>query len=111
MSIAKKKLYKDNPELCKKHSHTYWKDNPDAKRQMARKVSLSKRKYNFEQYTREGEYIKTWESVENILQENPTWKWQNIYSVCNGYKPTYRNFVWKKVPKNGQSAATLLKAS
>lgn len=70
--------------------------NPEIRNKISRTLKIVKRKYKFLQFDRQGNYIKTWGSVDEILEANPTWKWQNIYSVCNGYKPTYMNFVWKK---------------
>lgn len=75
-----------------------WKDE-DKKLQMAKNVSKAKEKYNFLQY-KNGWLIKIWNSIKDIVKENPEYKWQNIYAVCNGYKPTYRGFVWKKKLKN-----------
>lgn len=76
-------------------SRNTWKD-PEKKRKMAKKVSEKRRVYNFLQYTRDGDFVRKWESVEDIINSNPGYKWQNIYSVCNGYKPTYMGYVWKK---------------
>lgn len=67
--------------------------------QMAKAVSKAKMKFDFLQFDRSGKFIRKWASVAEIVSENPTYKWQNIYSVCNGYKNTYHNFVWKKVLK------------
>lgn len=78
-----------------KASSEMWKDE-EKKSEMAKKVAESKRKYDFEQYSKDGELLKVWESVEQIVLANPEYKWQNIYSVCNGYKKSYRGFVWKK---------------
>lgn len=75
-----------------------WRDEA-LKKQMARSVSLSKRKYKFRQYTRNGDFLREWESVEEIISHNPDYKWQNIYSACNGYKPTYKGFRWEKIVK------------
>ena len=75
-----------------------WAD-PALRARVSRSVSLAKRKYNFIQMDRDGTHIRTWESVEDIVKENPSYKWQNIYSVCNGYKPTYRGFKWSKILK------------
>ena len=77
----------------------FWKNNPDVKKQMAKRLSLKKHKYNIEQLTKEGEFIRLWESVGEIIKCNKDFKWQNIYSVCNGYKPSYMNFKWVKVLK------------
>lgn len=75
-----------------------WKQNPDKKKKMALNVKITKqKKYAFDQYSKDGKFlIRTWENVESIINENPTYKWQNIYSVCNGYKPTIYGYVWKK---------------
>lgn len=72
-----------------------WSDL-EKRKQMSKKVKVVKRKYKFHQYDRDGTFIKTWLTVDEILEANPTWKWQNIYSACNGYKPTYQGFIWKK---------------
>jgi len=75
-----------------------WSDF-DKRKDMVAKVKIAKRKYIFDQFTRENVFIRTWDSVDDIILENPTYKWQNIYSVCNGYKPTYMNYIWKKRDK------------
>lgn len=98
LRIATKRRFEDPKErekvgLCSKN---FWKNNPDIKKQMSENVSKSKEKYRFLQYSKEENFIKTWESVSSIIQANPNYKWQNIYSVCNGYKKTYMGFVWTK---------------
>ena len=76
-----------------------WKDKPESKAQMIKSLKIAKRKYDFHQYTKTGDFIKTWNSVDDIVKENSNYKWQNIYSVCNGYKKTYMGFVWTKTLK------------
>ena len=72
-----------------------WKD--ETKRaNMAKKVSKSKEKYRFYQYTKDMTHVQTWESVKDIILAYPSFKWQNIYAVCNGYKPSYKSFIWTK---------------
>jgi len=100
MSEGTKKYYENNPEARKKIGDTsskFWKENPEIKQQMAEKVSKAKHKFKIAQYTRDMKLIKIWNSVKDVTIENPEYKWQNIYSVCNGYKPTYRNFIWRKI--------------
>ena len=80
-----------------KHSHNYWKNNPEAKKEMAKKVSIKKQKYNFEQYDLNNNLIRTWNTINEIIENNPNYKWQNIYAVCNGYKPTIYGYIWRKI--------------
>lgn len=100
-AIAKKRHASGNfygEEYRKKLSEAsrrVWADL-NKRKSMGNKVKIAKRKFKFLQFTREGVYIRTWLSIDDIVESNPTYKWQNIYSVCNGYKPTYMNFVWKK---------------
>lgn len=102
MAETMRNKYIDNPEIRTKISiekKEFWKNNPEIKAQMAENVSKSKKKYNFEQYTKDNILIKIWEDIDEIISENPTYKWQNIYSVCNGYKPTIYGYKWKKVKR------------
>lgn len=75
-----------------------WQNNPESKERMAKNVSKTKqKKHNFLQMNEENEILRTWYSIEEIIKENPQWKWQNIYSVCNGYKKRIYGFKWRKV--------------
>ncbi len=80
------------------NSKRFWESNPNIKKQMALNVKATKQeKYRFiqiDRYTKE--VIKIWNSVEDIINENPTYKWQQIYSVCSGHKPTIYGFIWRK---------------
>jgi len=88
-----------------KNSTRVWQ-NEDLKLQMSNNVSAANQKYNYEQYARDGVFIKRWLSVKEIVNENESYKWQNIYSVCNGHKPTYKGFIWKKVPMTEMDTRT-----
>jgi group I intron endonuclease len=94
-SEAQIKRFKDPKERLKV-SHTYWRDNPEATKEMAKRVSESTTKYNIYQYTKDGEFVRKWNSVSEITEENKTYKWQQIYSVCSGHKPSIYGYVWKK---------------
>ncbi len=74
----------------------FWQDNPEIKQEMAKKVSKIKTIYSILQYDKQMNLINEFDSVKNVISENPTFKWQNIYAVCNGYKPTYMGYIWKK---------------
>lgn len=82
-----------------KASSLMW-SNSEKKSKMAKKVSETRGLENcFEQYSRDGVLLRNWDSVSEIIENNPTYKWQNIYSACNGYKKTYMGYIWKKKPK------------
>lgn len=98
LSDAQIKRFSD-PKERQKVSHTYWKDNLEATKQMAKKVSEATIKYYIDQYTKDGQFIKRWNSVKEVIEENPSYKWQQIYSVCSGHKPSIYGFVWKKIVK------------
>ena len=84
-SLEKSKFFKE-----------FWNKNPDIKENMSKKVSKSKQKYNFYQYDKNMNLIRIWNSVKEIIESNPDYKWQQIYSVCNGNKPSIYGFIWKK---------------
>lgn len=78
-----------------------WKEHPELIEIMKSKISKINTKYLFYQYERSsGELIKIWDSIRDILKENPTWKAHNIYSVCYGHKPSIYGYTWKKVKKD-----------
>lgn len=71
-----------------------WKDE-DKKKQMAKRVSVSKSTLRFYQYDKKTNVlIRVWESMSEILSENPTYHNIAIYSVCNGHKKSYRGYKW-----------------
>lgn len=43
--------------------------------------------------------VREYNSVKQVIEENPDYKWQNIYSVCNGYKPSIYGYIWRKESK------------
>jgi hypothetical protein len=77
-------------------SKRFWADNPDKKESMRLKVKQKKEKYRFLQLSENNALIKVYETIDEVIKENPNYKWQNIYSVCNGYKKRIYGFKWKK---------------
>lgn len=75
-----------------------WKDL-DKKQKMAEKVSNSLSRYFFQQFTQDNILVKEYSSMKSIIQENPHFKKQCIYAVCDGYKKTYKNHIWHKILK------------
>ena len=87
---------KEERDKIGKRSSKFWKENPNIKERMADKVSKALTKYKILQYTKDGEFIKEWNRVKDIIKENPTYKVHNIYAVCSGEKPSIYGYVWKK---------------
>lgn len=94
--MTKRNSSEESRMKMSKQSTEFWKNNPDIKAQMIEKLSKSKQKYDFYQYDKQMNLIRKWDSVNEILSENPAYKWQQIYSVCNGHKPTIYGFIWRK---------------
>jgi group I intron endonuclease len=100
LSIAGKNRFKDQKERDKVSVRfkEFWENNPDKKQKMALNVKKTKQlKYKFYKMDEQENILQEYNSIEDILKENPTYKWQNIYSVCNGYKKRIYGFKWKKV--------------
>jgi group I intron endonuclease len=99
LSESQKRRYINNPDSRRVISETnkkYW-SNPDNVKNMIKTLKeTKKKKYKFLQYDKENNFLKEWDSVEEIISNNPNFKWQNIYSVCNDYKKSYMGFIWKK---------------
>ena len=97
-SEALKKRF-ENPKEREKigiKSSIFWKEHPDIKEIMSDKVSKSLTKYTIKQYTKDGQFIREWDRVRDIIKENPTYKVHNIYAVCSGEKPSIYGYIWKK---------------
>jgi group I intron endonuclease len=99
LSLAQIKRFKDPAERKKlgDKSREFWKNNPDVKEQMIKNVSKAKEKYEFFKLDKDtGEILESFDNIKEIIANNPTYKWQNIYAVCNGYKPSMYGFKWTK---------------
>lgn len=99
MRISHIERYK-NPNERAKCSHDFWKKNPDKLKAMSKKVSFLNVKYKIEQYDKTTkELVRVWESIIELVSENPSYKKHNIYAVCSGEKPSIYGYIWKKVLK------------
>lgn len=100
MSDSHKKRYEDIDERLKtgESSKEFWKNNPEKKNQMSKKVSLINTKFKIHQLDKQSlKTIKIWDTVMQIIEENPTYKKHNIYAVCSGEKPSMYGYKWIKV--------------
>lgn len=80
-------------------SSSTWEDE-DKKLQMARKVAEVTSTLKFEQYDKvTGELVGTYGSMLEIIDKYPDYHKKAIYSVCNGWKKSYRGHIWKSVKK------------
>lgn len=79
----------------------FWANNPDKLEGMLQKISKLTTHYYIDQYTKTDEFVARWETVRELLKANPTYKRHNIYSCCNGAKPSMYGFKWYKVLKDG----------
>jgi group I intron endonuclease len=89
-------------ETRRKHSEwssSFWRDNPDIKIIMAKKVSEATTRFKIVQCDRQGNIIKVWDSMRELSEANPDYFRIAIYNCCNGYKKSYRGFIWKKLSK------------
>jgi len=86
-------------EKVSKRSKKFWRENPNILKEMSKKLSEIKLKYKILQYTKEMILVREYNSVKQVIEENPDYKWQNIYSVCNGYKPSIYGYIWRKESK------------
>lgn len=91
---------KDNPQLrvnISKKVKEFWKNNPEKLNQMSIKVSKLLTKYRIYQYDKKTkQLVKIWNTLMDIVKENPNYKKHNIYAVCSGEKPTMYGYIWEK---------------
>lgn len=92
----------EKQEERNKCSHDYWQTNPDKLKYMIDKLSHSNVKYFIDQYDKQMNFIKRWESIIDLMKIHPEYKKHNIYAVCSGEKPSMYKFIWKKVLKGNE---------
>jgi hypothetical protein len=103
MSENVKRQFADGTRDREKNSRMIsemWKDE-DRKQRMAENVAISSSRYRFYQFDKKTmELLRVWDGMYEILKEHPDFYNITIYSVCNGYKKSYRGYVWRKELKN-----------
>ncbi|ALN97313.1 homing endonuclease [Flavobacterium phage Fpv1] len=96
LSVAHKIRFSKPEEVEKARIAGIKSMTPELRMQISKSVSKAKMKYDFYQYDRDMNLLNIYSSITEIINNYPSFKWQNIYAVCNGYKPTYQNFIWQK---------------
>lgn len=75
---------------------SFWKDNPQVKAGMAQQVSTTRKSY-FVKRSFDGVVEAVYDGIQQLRNDNPDYKWQNIYAACNGSKANYRGFLWERL--------------
>lgn len=96
LSLAHKNRFSKPEEVEKARVAGIKAMTPELRLQISESVSKAKLKYDFYQYDRKMNLLDIYLSITEIIEKYPSFKWQNIYAVCNGYKPTYMDFIWQK---------------
>lgn len=89
-------------DACKgKHNHVYmnfiWKFKDE------KSIKILENKYKntkrvlkcVNQYNLHGDFIKKWNSISEICEENYNYNKENITRNCNGYNKTAYGYIWK----------------
>ena len=103
MAHKTKLRYANDDERIKtgRKSKQFWDENPLVKENMRRKLELKKSKYVFYKIDKlKGNVIEVYENISEVIKSNPSYKKHQIYSVCNGYKPSIYGFIWRKELKD-----------
>lgn len=84
-------------KISEKSKEAWASKSDEWRKEFSERICKMKTKYSFLQFSREGELIKVWDSMLEIKSVHPEHAPITIYSVCNGYKKTYKGYVWKKI--------------
>lgn len=90
------KLTNEDKEKTSLFFKNFWKENEDVKLEMSKKVSEKKTIYKIFKMDENENVIEEFSCIKDVIDKNPSYKWQNIYSACNGYKKRIYGFKWKK---------------
>lgn len=98
LSTAQKKRFSDpkERERLSKAVKEGWKCDEGRKQRMIKKLQITNSRHIFHQYDKKGNFIKTYNTISDVMEENPSLRKQNIYQVCSGQKPSHGGYIWKK---------------
>jgi group I intron endonuclease len=96
LSIAHKKRFSKPEEREKARITGIRVMTPELRLQISKSVTITKAIHDFYQYDKNMNLLNIYTSVADVIQKNPSFKWQNIYAACNGNKPTYMKCIWQK---------------
>jgi len=104
MSYVKTKYYKENPEAkealkasAKKGQEALQEKlkDPEYKKEFGKKVSARKTRNTICKFSKERELIKEYSTIHEVLEESPEYTKSTILSTCNGWKNTYKGYIWR----------------
>lgn len=102
LSKTRKKLFnsgkltfsKETKEKISKASSLLWKDE-HKKKIMSKKVSNKTKNYTICQFDRDMNLLKEYNSQIELMELNPDYSKSCILSTCNGWKASYKGFIWR----------------
>lgn len=90
------KINKDGAYKGIEERNRRWEENPQLKVDMRKKVSEHHNLYQYLKIDKlTGEILETFENRLEVLEKNPDYKTSPLLSVCNGWKASYKGFIWR----------------
>lgn len=91
LTVNKEALQRGREVTAKKYQ-----ENPQSKVDMRKKVSENHNLYQYLKIDRlTGEILETFENRLELLEKNPDYKTSPLLSTCNGWKSSYKGFLWR----------------
>ena len=90
------KINKEGAYKGIKERNRRWEENPQLKTNMRKKVSEHHNLYQYlkiDKVTKE--ILETFENRLELLEKYPEYKTSPLLSVCNGWKSSYKGFIWR----------------
>ena len=87
---------KENREKVSKFFTEFWRDNEEARKEMGKKISDIKTKYDILKIDIiTGEILNEYLLFSDLKKDYPEVGKTVVYSVCNGHKISYLGFLWR----------------
>lgn len=100
----KKRWKEDREQMCEYLKNNWKNKTHEEMEAMKDALSKSRSKYWFRGIPKDKKSftvldIKKYDSMRDLLKDNPTYKRHNIYAVCSGEKPSMYGYIWSKILK------------
>ncbi len=91
LTVNKEALKRGRELTAKKYE-----ENPQLKINMRKKISENHNLYQYLKIDKiTGEILETFENRLEVLEKNPDYKTSPLLSTCNGWKSSYKGFIWR----------------